>query len=114
MGVDNERIAALEARLETVIDDIAEIKLEQSAAREREKNQAVDMGKLTERLTGLIDKLEKMSTRRFGWANTIIAACGVMLLIFNLLITMPAIQYANKAAQANMATMQTSTAKPSN
>ncbi|MGV0982611.1 MAG: hypothetical protein ACOYB0_09640 [Polynucleobacter sp.] len=95
-----ERIRALETKMERVTQDLLEIKIEQTEARDRERNQAIDMGKLTMQLEGLLDRLDKLSARRFSWANTLIALCGVLILVFNLLITMPAIQNANRIAQA--------------
>lgn len=105
-----ERIAALEAQMARVMQDVSDIKSEQDAARDRERQQAVDMGKLTERLEGLLDRLDKLSARRFSWANTLIALCGVLILVFNLLITMPAIQNANRIAHEQ--TSGQSTSKP--
>lgn len=91
--MDNaERIACLETRVNEIDRAIADIREEQEAARVRDTERQVSMGKLTVQLEGLIHALaehnnshDKNKAGTFTVAALVLSVCSLVVMIYSAL-----------------------------
>lgn len=91
--MDNaERIACLETRVNEIDRAIADIRDEQEAARVRDTERQVSMGKLTVQLEGLIHALaehnkshDKNKAGTFTVAALVLSVCSLVVMIYTAL-----------------------------
>ena len=93
---DQERIAVLESRVDEIDRTIQAIREEQEAARCRDTEGQVSMGKLTVQLETLIGKLAQHEEwhrdntgNKFNLSNIIVSVCALLVLVFDLVIRLP-------------------------
>lgn len=91
--MDNaERIACLETKVNEIDRAIADIREEQEAARVRDTERQVSMGKLTVQLEGLIHALaehnkshDKNKAGTFTVAALVLSVCSLVVMIYSAL-----------------------------
>ncbi len=95
--MDNaERIVALETKVKEIDGAIRDIRDEQEAARLRDTERQVDMGKLTVQLEGFIAALKDHTQwhkdhtgNRFSISNIVVSVCALLVLVADFLVRLP-------------------------
>lgn len=95
--MDNaERIASLETKVKEIDGAIRDIREEQEAARLRDTDRQVNMGRLTVQLEGFIAALKdhtqwhkEHTTNKFSLSNIVVSVCALLVLVADLLMKVP-------------------------